>query len=373
MKTERLNYPVKVMSRVLEVSRSGFYAWLKRKPSCRKQENAKLEVAIRAEHKASRETYGPLRLAKRILKVSVLICIGVVLSNNYCCAEDYATIFKGGIFSGLTDVDNNLIAFYDVNTGLITVADKRGKVVLEFGKDLSSYPLKETEPFRGGWYNNTEGSFDLIIRYNYNDNNYYIIGDERNKIQIYNFKGKYYGVIDFYSYQGADIYNGKLYVIKDVLIDNGKYKNYLVAIKNGKIISESELKILYNKRISSFRIDKVGRFFYDVPVDKKIYVFNETGDYQNEIEYIHDKVSILNIYPIDNKLYFIGYYRGQFSEYENIFIYNLTSKKYIYNKKLFRKISNYEYYNSFIIEDKYIYISNMFDRIYKIELESSEK
>jgi putative transposase len=66
MKTERLNYPVKVMSRVLEVSRSGFYAWLKRKPSCRKQENAKLEVAIRAEHKVSRETYGPLRLQKSL-------------------------------------------------------------------------------------------------------------------------------------------------------------------------------------------------------------------------------------------------------------------------------------------------------------------
>jgi transposase InsO family protein len=50
------------MSRVLRVSRSGFYTWLKRKPSRRTQEDARLKVAIKAAHKRTREVYGARRL-----------------------------------------------------------------------------------------------------------------------------------------------------------------------------------------------------------------------------------------------------------------------------------------------------------------------
>jgi transposase InsO family protein len=50
------------MSRVLSVSRSGFYTWLKRKPSRRNQEDARLKVAIKAAHKRTREVYGARRL-----------------------------------------------------------------------------------------------------------------------------------------------------------------------------------------------------------------------------------------------------------------------------------------------------------------------
>jgi putative transposase len=62
MKQWRLQYPVGVMARVLEVSRSGFYAWLKATPSVRAQEDERLKVAIRAAHIRSRETYGSRRL-----------------------------------------------------------------------------------------------------------------------------------------------------------------------------------------------------------------------------------------------------------------------------------------------------------------------
>lgn len=41
---------------------SGFYAWLKRKPSRRAQANAALAERIRAVHAASRQTYGYLRV-----------------------------------------------------------------------------------------------------------------------------------------------------------------------------------------------------------------------------------------------------------------------------------------------------------------------
>ena len=62
MRTLRLHYPVSLLCRGLEVSRSGYYAWRARRPSQRAQENARLEVAIQAAHVRTRQTYGPERL-----------------------------------------------------------------------------------------------------------------------------------------------------------------------------------------------------------------------------------------------------------------------------------------------------------------------
>jgi putative transposase len=62
MKQWQLHFPIKVMSQLFSVSRSGFYAWLCRKPSHRVQADERLKVAIRAAHKRSRETYGARRL-----------------------------------------------------------------------------------------------------------------------------------------------------------------------------------------------------------------------------------------------------------------------------------------------------------------------
>ncbi len=62
MKKERSNYPVKLMARVLEVSRSGFYIWLLRGPSERKVHDDQMKVYVRAVHELSRKTYGPRRL-----------------------------------------------------------------------------------------------------------------------------------------------------------------------------------------------------------------------------------------------------------------------------------------------------------------------
>lgn len=62
MKQWRRHFPVKVMSRVFSVSRSGFYAWVGRKPSRHAQEDERLKVAIKAAHKRTRQTYGVLRL-----------------------------------------------------------------------------------------------------------------------------------------------------------------------------------------------------------------------------------------------------------------------------------------------------------------------
>ena len=62
MKELRLQYPVPLMSKILGVSASGYYAWLTRPPSKRAQEEARLEVEIRAAHKRTRQSFGPERL-----------------------------------------------------------------------------------------------------------------------------------------------------------------------------------------------------------------------------------------------------------------------------------------------------------------------
>ena len=62
MRQMRLHYPASLISRILRVSTSGFYAWLDRPLSKRAWEEARLEVEIRAAHKRTRQTYGAERL-----------------------------------------------------------------------------------------------------------------------------------------------------------------------------------------------------------------------------------------------------------------------------------------------------------------------
>jgi putative transposase len=67
MKSVRLDYPLTLLCRVFDVSRSGFYAALERPPSQRAQDDARLKVAIKAAHVQTRETYGPLRLQPELV------------------------------------------------------------------------------------------------------------------------------------------------------------------------------------------------------------------------------------------------------------------------------------------------------------------
>ena len=62
MKANQAVYRVATMCRVLEVSRSGYYAWLKREPSARDKANAALLEVIKDIHKESDKTYGAPRV-----------------------------------------------------------------------------------------------------------------------------------------------------------------------------------------------------------------------------------------------------------------------------------------------------------------------
>ncbi len=75
MKTLRLVYPTPILCRVLRVSRSGYYAWLKRPPSKRAQEEGRLEAEIKAAHERTRHTCGPERLQRDLAAHGVKVGI----------------------------------------------------------------------------------------------------------------------------------------------------------------------------------------------------------------------------------------------------------------------------------------------------------
>jgi len=69
----RLAYCVSLLCRVLEVTTSGYYAWVKRPLTIRQREEMRLEVEIRAAHKRTRQTYGPERLQRDLADNGVVV------------------------------------------------------------------------------------------------------------------------------------------------------------------------------------------------------------------------------------------------------------------------------------------------------------
>jgi len=62
----RFEFRVKKMCQVFKVSRSGYYAWLKRPKSNRAIENEKLLKEIKRVYKESRKLYGSIRITKKL-------------------------------------------------------------------------------------------------------------------------------------------------------------------------------------------------------------------------------------------------------------------------------------------------------------------
>jgi len=64
MKAHQAGHGVRALSRVLGVSPSGFYAWVRRAPSAHARRDTVLLDQIRAHHRASRATYGAPRILR---------------------------------------------------------------------------------------------------------------------------------------------------------------------------------------------------------------------------------------------------------------------------------------------------------------------
>jgi putative transposase len=67
------NYPIATMCRLLGVSSSGYYAWVKRRPSRRARADAALTAEIHAVHAASRRTYGAPRVHAELVANGIRI------------------------------------------------------------------------------------------------------------------------------------------------------------------------------------------------------------------------------------------------------------------------------------------------------------
>jgi putative transposase len=70
---EKAHYPVQVLCDVLEVSRSGFYAWKVRGPSAREKSDELLAVEIAATHARSRKRYGSPRVHRALRKKGIRV------------------------------------------------------------------------------------------------------------------------------------------------------------------------------------------------------------------------------------------------------------------------------------------------------------
>lgn len=73
MKAHQYLYPIAVMSDVLNVSNSGYYAWLNRSPSARMLRDALLTPHVQAAHEATRHTYGVQRLHSELIANGVIV------------------------------------------------------------------------------------------------------------------------------------------------------------------------------------------------------------------------------------------------------------------------------------------------------------
>jgi putative transposase len=66
MKDHSSSFAIEKMCNALKVSRSGYYSWLKNKPSKREVENQEILNQIRRIHHESRKTYGSPRITAEL-------------------------------------------------------------------------------------------------------------------------------------------------------------------------------------------------------------------------------------------------------------------------------------------------------------------
>src|ERR1700733_6019524 len=78
MKVHRDRFAVEAMSRVLEISVSGYYAWLRRPASRRRRRREELAGQVRQAYQKSRRIYGAPRVHRELLAEGEKVCRNTV-------------------------------------------------------------------------------------------------------------------------------------------------------------------------------------------------------------------------------------------------------------------------------------------------------
>jgi putative transposase len=79
------DFPADLLCEVLQVSRSGFYAWQKRQPSLRDNRRAQLDEQIRKAYEVGRGTYGSPRVHRELQEQGVSCCENTVAKRMKAC------------------------------------------------------------------------------------------------------------------------------------------------------------------------------------------------------------------------------------------------------------------------------------------------
>ena len=74
MKNHRHEFPVTLMAKVLKVSTSGFYGWLRRKPSDRDRRRQEISEIVTKSFEANHGIYGSRKIAQDLLGRTVRAC-----------------------------------------------------------------------------------------------------------------------------------------------------------------------------------------------------------------------------------------------------------------------------------------------------------
>jgi putative transposase len=85
IREHRQEFPVEILCEILDVSRSGFYAWLDRPRSSRHQRRQDLLAKIRQVHQDSRQTYGSPRICRQLQSQQIRCCrntVAKLMKNN---------------------------------------------------------------------------------------------------------------------------------------------------------------------------------------------------------------------------------------------------------------------------------------------------
>jgi len=89
IKDHRGEFALEPMCRALGVAKSGFYAWVGRKPSAASQRRAALAGKVQAAHRASRGIYGSPRVHQELLAAGEKVCrntVAKIMSQERICS-----------------------------------------------------------------------------------------------------------------------------------------------------------------------------------------------------------------------------------------------------------------------------------------------
>ena len=78
MKTHASEYPIRTMCRLLQASRSGYYAWCDRPDSARAQRSRRLTGVMRQAHADRRQLYGSPRVHAAVVAGGAPCCVNTV-------------------------------------------------------------------------------------------------------------------------------------------------------------------------------------------------------------------------------------------------------------------------------------------------------